>query len=132
MRLDGPIVDIHVYTLTSLEFAGYQPDRSTDAMVFNVVAQQRRDGRWHGGGIARPPIEDGDFTRTAQGIRALKVYAIPGRGAEMSERLERAMAWLRSSRPITAEDRAFRLLGLAWGGADSATLQRPAKEIVAA
>ena len=117
-RFDGPSVDILLYTLAGFAAGDYPPDRATDALVFNIATQQRRDGRWYGGGIPRPPIEDGDFTRTALAIRALTSYAPPGRIPEMHERVRRATAWLRSAKPITVEDRAFRLLGLTWGSAD--------------
>ena len=75
----APRVDLVLYTLGALAAAGYPPDRATDAMLFNVLAQQRADGKWHGGGVMRPPMEDGDFTRTALGVRALTVYGPPAR-----------------------------------------------------
>jgi hypothetical protein len=130
-RVDGPAVDIQLYTLASLAAAAYPPDRGTDALVFNVSAQQLHDGRWHIGGTARPPIEDGDVSRTALGIRGLKTYGIQARGAEMNARLAAATAWLRAARTVSAEDRAFRLLGLAWSGAGGGVLQRAARDIVA-
>jgi hypothetical protein len=129
-RYDGPALDILLYTLAGFAAAGHPADRATDALVFNVAAQQQRDGLWHAGGVPRPPMEDGDFSRTALGIRALKVYAPPGRAAEMNDRVRRATAWLRNARPLTAEDRAFRLLGLAWSGADAATLGAAARDII--
>ena len=58
-RVDGPAVDIQLYTLNAFAAGSYPPDRATDALVVNVAAQQLRDGRWHVGGITRPPIEDG-------------------------------------------------------------------------
>ena len=126
-RFDGPALDILLYTLAGFAAADHPADRATDALVFNIATQQQRDGRWSAGGIPRPPIEDGDFTRTAQGIRALKRYAPPGRMAEMDERARRATAWLHSAKPLSAEDRAFRLMGLTWGGADPASrATRPA------
>ena len=130
-RFDGPSIDIPLYTLAGFSAAGQPDDRATDALVFNIATQQRRDGRWYGGGIPRPPIEDGDFTRTALAIRALTSYAPPGRIPEMQERVRRATAWLRGAKPITAEDRAFRLLGLTWGSADSAVRRDAAKDMVA-
>jgi ankyrin repeat protein len=130
-RFDGPVVDILLYTLAGLAAMGHPADRATDAMVFNISAQQQRNGRWYGGGIPRPPIEDGDFTRTALAIRALTSYAPPGRKAEMHERVQRATTWLRSAKAITAEDRAFRLLGLAWGGAEPGARRDAAKEMAA-
>jgi hypothetical protein len=130
-RFDGPSIDILLYTLGGLAAAAYPPDRATDAMVFNVAAQQRTDGHWHTGGIMRPPMEDGDFSRTALAIRALTVYAPPARAAEMNKRAERALAWLRKTDPRTAEDRSFRLLGLGWGSADRTAARRAAQDIVA-
>jgi ankyrin repeat protein len=130
-RFDGPVVDILLYTLAGFAALGRPADRATDAMVFNVATQQQRSGRWYSGGIPRPPIEDGDFTRTALAIRALTSYSPPGRRTEMHERVQRATGWLRSAKPITAEDRAFRLLGLAWGGAEPGIRRDAAKEMVA-
>jgi ankyrin repeat protein len=130
-RFDGPAIDILFYTLAGFSAAGHPADRATDALVFNIATQQQRDGRWLAGGIPRPPIEDGDFTRTAQGILAVTRYAPPGRKAEMDERARRATAWLRNARPVTAEDRAFRLLGLTWGGADAALRRDAARAILA-
>jgi ankyrin repeat protein len=130
-RFDGPALDILLFTLGAFAAAGHPADRATDALIFNVSAQQQRDGNWHAGGVPRPPIEDGDFSRTALAVRALAVYRLPGRGAEMTERLQRAVAWLRSSTPLTAEDRSFRLLGLSWGGASANVRQRAASDIMA-
>jgi ankyrin repeat protein len=130
-RFDGPVVDILLYTLAGFAAMGHPADRATDALVFNIATQQQRNGRWYGGGIPRPPIEDGDFTRTALAIRALTSYSPPGRMEEMHERVKRATGWLRSAKPITAEDRAFRLLGLSWGGADASLRRDAVKDILA-
>lgn len=130
-RMDPPVVEILSYMLVGLAETGYTPDRMTDAMVANIAAQQWRDGRWHAGGIARPPFEEGDIFRTALGLRALKVYGPPGRGAEMQVRIGKAAEWLRSATPATAEDRSMQLLGLYWGGADPAILRKLAAGILA-
>ena len=130
-RFDGPALDILLYTLAGFAAADHPADRATDALVFNIATQQQRDGRWLAGGIPRPPIEDGDFTRTAQGIRALKRYAPPGRMAEMDERARRATAWLLGAKPLSSEDRASRLMGLTWGGADPAARAEAARDIIA-
>jgi hypothetical protein len=130
-RFDGPSVDIMLYTLAALATTGYAPDRATDAMLFNEVAQQRADGRWHAGGVARPPMEDGDFTRTALGVRAITVYGPPARGTEMKERTQRAATWLAAAKPRSAEDRNFRLLGLHWAHAERSLIERAARGIVA-
>ena len=109
--------DVPLYTLVALDSRGYAPDAMTDAMIANLAAQQYTDGRWHLGGLARPPIQDGDIFRTAFAIRALSVYAPPGRAAETKARIDRATAWLAAATPTTAEDRNLQLLGLKWAGA---------------
>src|SRR5205085_3305953 len=86
---------------------------------------------WHAGGVSRPPMEDGDFTRTALGVRAITAYGLPARGVEMKERTQRAVAWLRAAKPRTAEDRSFRVLGLNWGGADRNIIERSGRDILA-
>jgi hypothetical protein len=50
-------VDLPGYTLAGLAAGDYPPDRATDALVFNIAAQQMSDGHWHQGFIARPPIQ---------------------------------------------------------------------------
>ena len=70
---------------------GYAPDRLTDVAVANLAANQLSDGRWQIGGIARPPIEDGDIFRVALGIRALTVYGPPGRAGDLNERVTRSV-----------------------------------------
>ena len=129
-RFDGPALDILLYTLAGFAAAGHSADRATDALVVNVAAQQQRDGRWLGGGVPRPPIEDGDFTRTALAIRGLSTYAPPGRAAEMTDRTRRATAWLLGAKPVTTEDRSFRLLGLTWGGADEKVRSEAARALL--
>ena len=124
----SPVVPL--YSLIALASSATPPDWTTDAMAINVAAQQFADGRWHLGGIPRPPIMDGDITLTALAVRALKTYAPPAR-ADMAARLDTAMAWLRSTPTVTADDRNMQLLGLAWGGADWKSLRKLADAILA-
>ncbi|MEI9972830.1 MAG: hypothetical protein WDO73_12675 [Ignavibacteriota bacterium] len=48
---------------------GAEADRITDTMLLNLAGQQRQDGCWHEGFIARPPMEDGDKSRTAVALQ---------------------------------------------------------------
>jgi ankyrin repeat protein len=115
--------DLPLYALAAMAISGYPADRMTDALLANVVAQQRGDGRWFQPS-ARPPIEDGDFFRNALGIRAMTAYGAPGRAAEMKERIARAQNWLAKSTPVTTEDRNMQLLGLHWAGAETNGLKK--------
>lgn len=131
-RADLPgTVDTVVYALLQMGAGNTSPDRITDVLVHNMVGQQRRDGSWHGVGIARPPMEDGDFSRTALSIRALNSYSIPGRRMELERRIQRAAAWLKSATPKSTEDRSMQLLGMKWGGIDAGLLQDPLERLIA-
>jgi ankyrin repeat protein len=129
-RFDPPgAPDTEMYLLAGLKNAGYESDRLTDALLSNIVAQQRPNGGWHIGGIARPPLEDADFFRAALAIQAMKHYGAPGRAAEWAERTKRGADWLLKAKPETTEDRNMQLLGLMWAGTDSQTIARLAKAI---
>jgi ankyrin repeat protein len=131
-RADPPgSPDTLMYLMKGLINSGYEADRLTDALVANVAAQQQRDGSWHIGGIARPPMEDGDFFRATLGIRAMKVYGAPGRAAEWNARIAKAKEWLMSEKALTAEDRNMQLLGLIYAGADASVTAKFAKAILA-
>src|SRR5258707_15701915 len=123
--------DVPLYALGGLANEGYKPDRITDGIVANVVGRQSGDGRWivpHGA-IPRPPIEDGDITRTAIAIGALKTYGAPGRAADFNERIARARDWLLATKATTADDRNMQLIGLQRAGVAKSVLRGLAKAI---
>ena len=132
-RLDaGGFPDVEIYALSALASSGDEPDRNTDAVLAGILAQQRADGSWSLGGIARPPVEDGDVFRTALAMTVIKSFGPPGRAAEISRRLSLAARWLEKASPLTTEDRNMQLLGLQCIGADERTLQRLSKAILSA
>ena len=134
-RMDGPgSPDVDLYALVALAASGVEADRSIDAAVANVLSQQRADGRWtlSIGGVARPPVEDGDVTRTFLAINMMKSYGPPGRASEIAGRMERAVKWIRGVKASTAEDRNTQLLALDCAAVDRAVIERFAKAIVAA
>ena len=85
-------IDIMMYAILALAAEGAPPDRAIDAMVHYIAAEQRQDGGWHLNGVTRPPMEDGDFSRTALALRSLQLYGFPGRKAEFDQRIARAAA----------------------------------------
>ena len=130
-RIDvGGTPDVELYSLAALGAAGEEPDRNIDAAVAGILAYQRSDGSWKLGGIARPPIEDGDIFRTALAMNVLKTYGPPGRAAEVSRRMAAGARWLEKATATTTEDRNMQLLGLQCAGASEATLRRLAKVIL--
>ena len=131
-RMDPPgSADMTAYALLGMGAEKEPPENVTDAMVFNLASEQLMNGSWHIGGIARPPMEDGDITRTAISIRSLQMYGIPARKREFDERIASAKAWLEAAQPRTTEDRNMQILGLLWAGRDPDTLGRMTKELAA-
>ncbi len=123
--------DTILYALESLARSGYAPNRMTDFLAAEIAAEQWGDGGWHdGGGLARTPLEDGDFSRTAMAIKVLKTYGTAGRAAEMSARIDRGKRWLLQSKPLVTEDYDMRLAGVAAAGGTGAERNQLAKPIL--
>jgi ankyrin repeat protein len=118
------------YSLLGLSATGRPADRLTDAMVADIIAAQAADGAWHGGGLARPPGEQGDIFKTALAARAIKLYGPPGRRAEIDRRVTLALRWMSAATPVSIEDRNMQLLGLVWAGADAPRVRRAAQAII--
>jgi hypothetical protein len=106
------------------------PTRATDTFVRYLAAKQRAAGNWRGIGATRAPMQDGDFSRTAMGIRTLSYYATPARRREYHERVVRAADWLAAQTPVSTEDRVMQLLGLHWANAHASTQQKRIGELV--
>ena len=111
--------------LVALGAQKYPADALTDALVHDLAGAQRLDGSWSG--IShRPPIEYTPFSETAYAVRALQLYASPGKKAEVDRRIARARDWLMAAAPRHNEERVMQALGLYWAGA------KPPRETVAA
>ena len=103
--------------LMALAAANHPSDLATDAMAYFLRMRQQADGRWRPLVIDhRPPINSGDIEVTAVATRALRAYAPRPHRALYERAAERGTAWLRGATPRTTDERAFRLLGLVWGG----------------
>jgi len=100
------------YLLDGLAAERHPPDASTDAMARFLLHQQSADGSWHIQ-VHRPPIESSDIQVTVMAIRGLRAYAAPADRARANAAIARAATWLRNAKPVSTEDRAFKLLGLA-------------------
>lgn len=127
----GGTPDSLLYSTIALAAAGEPASWNTDVFVYNLVAKQRADGNWRGVGSKRAPIQDGDFSRTAMAIRTLATYGIPGRRAEIDERVKRAANWLAAHTPLTTEDRVMQLLGLKWASANARLRETRTRELIA-
>lgn len=105
-------------------------DENTAAWVHHLASIQGRDGQWHNN-LPRPPIQTGDLGATALAIHALTHYPLPGRAAEMEERVRRARQWLAKAKAEDTDSRAYQLLGLAWAGENPKALEPLAATLLA-
>jgi hypothetical protein len=118
--------------LFGLAEAGYAPDAITDSAVADLISLQSADGSWNRGlAISRPPIQESNITRTAQIVRALRLYGPPARQMETDNRIVRARAWLLEAKPRTGDEYAMLLAGLWWSGAEQERIGRAAQALLA-
>jgi hypothetical protein len=103
----------------------------TDAIVRYLMALQTADGGWRNPESRRPPMNSGRFQTTALAIYAMKNYAPQAEKLNGDKAVARAVAWLEKATPVTNQDHAFRLLGLAWGGASASVIRSEAKSLAA-
>jgi hypothetical protein len=61
----------------------------------------------------------------------VRTYGPKSRRADYDEAVARAVGWLEKAQPATTEDRAFKILGLIWGGGNQAAIQKTARELLA-
>jgi ankyrin repeat protein len=113
------------YILAALAADEQKPNFTTDALVQFLVLRQRQDGSWRTP-VYRPPQDASDVTFTALAVRGLRLFAPKGRHKEMEGRFLSAREWLARAKPRDTEDKAFRLLGLAWTNAEPQHIQQAA------
>ncbi len=118
------------YALWGLHAEGWPADSVTNDLVQYLRTKHRRDGSWRIR-THRPPLEDSHFTATALSLQGMQLYCGEEGSKDLAERTTRTRAWLLKATAKTNEDCAFRLLGLAWSGADCKDLGKPGKELVA-
>src|SRR6185369_18041631 len=103
----------------------------TDAIVRYLMASQTADGGWRIPESRRPPMNSGKIQTAALSIYAMKNYAPEAEKLSCEKAIARAVAWLEKGTPVTNQDHAFRLLGLAWGGATASAISVEAKSLAA-
>lgn len=117
------------YRLVALAAAGTPGSDLTDVVAYALAGNQGASGGF-GSESWRPPLEASPFTPAAFVTRVLALYGPEGRAEEMRQRIRQVREWLTRSEPRDNEDRTMRLLGLAWSGADGATVQAAAADLL--
>jgi hypothetical protein len=105
-------------------------DARRAALIHYLFATQESDGRWQTT-TNRPPMTYDDLNTTALAVFALREYAMEPQRAEAHMRIDRARAWFLESRPESAQERAFHLLGLAWSDAPREAIDKSASSLIA-
>jgi hypothetical protein len=106
-------------------------DQYSDATVYYLKAMQSAEGNWKSPEGRRPPMNSGDMQTTALAIFALRNYAPERDRTETEATIGRAKTWLAQAHPDSTQDRAFRLMALAWADASPAMLEGAARTLVA-
>ena len=119
------------YALIGLDAEGYKPDLSTDAVAMYIQTHQLADGHWVEGPDIRPPLCS-EPSQTVLSLRALQLYAPEADKAAYTRSVQLATSWLAAFQPKTIYDRAWRLLGLAWGGAGKDIVEKARQDLLAA
>jgi ankyrin repeat protein len=126
----GPVV--LSYILIGLDAERYKPDLNTDAVAMYLKSHQSPDGQWaFGVADTRPPLCSDYIGQTALSMRALQLYAPKADKAAYDQAIQLASAWMAKAQATNNDDRAHRLLGLAWAGKDKDATQKAVRELLA-
>lgn len=117
------------YLLFGLEADGRKADETLGLAAQFLARKQGADGRWPVF-AARPPMEGSEITCTALAVKALNTYGMADFSEENRERLERGRKWLVQARPKSTEDKAYRLLGLRWAGAERGQIEQATRDLL--
>jgi FOG: Ankyrin repeat len=110
---------------------GVPRDEYTDATVHYIKSMQAPAGNWEAFESRRPPMNTGPYQTAALAIYSLQTYGPPAEKADTDKVVARATAWLEAAKPANTQDRAFQLMGLAWGNPNSASIAAAAKALAA-
>jgi ankyrin repeat protein len=118
----GELTPISGYLLNGLASYDQPAEGMLAAEAVVLGRQQTPQGCWTFA-VPRVPMQSSAFTMTALAVRAMRAYAPKDRAEEMAGRILRAKRWLLIAPASTTEDKAMRLLGLAWAGTSPAERQ---------
>jgi len=110
--------------------SGQPRDERREAKLFVLKSMQQPEGSWRTNST-RTPLTADDFTSTALAILALDTYTPPAQRADTDTRIAKARSWLLEAKPVTTQERAFQILGLAWSKAGKAPIAKAAQGLQA-
>lgn len=122
--------DSLAFGLIGLAALDYPADDVTDTVVAAIAARQTEEGDFLHVPLPRPPLEDSQFVAASIAANAIRHYTIPARRHELEARLAKVRHWLTVTHARTPYEQSFRLMGLAWSGADAQTLRKAAEQVL--
>jgi N-acyl-D-amino-acid deacylase len=127
-----------VYALATLDAASHSADETSTALVQFLLSHQRPDGSFPAVTTVRPPTEGSTFTNVAMALRVLRAYNPTGddeKDTELRQRIDKArqggLSWLLKNKPVTTEDKASHLRGLAESEAEREAIDAARKALLA-
>ena len=100
------------------------------SQVHYIKGVQEVNGSWKTAILdRRPPLASDDFTPTAYMVLAISRYAPQTEAADTRDRINRARAWMMATQATRTQERAFKLLGLAWSKADASAIAAAVKDL---
>ncbi|MFN3649840.1 MAG: ankyrin repeat domain-containing protein [Armatimonadota bacterium] len=123
----GEIPPMVGFALVGMAAQGETAEALNEAALL-LGRQQDADGAWRFH-LERAPMQSSYVTITALAVRSLTAYAAKADAEETARRVQAAREWLRKSAGTSLEDRAFKVIGLQWAGAEAADLQAPLREL---
>lgn len=99
------------YALWALRLADRSNDQITEAMTTYLLKTQHDDGHWSRQ-TGRPPLEESNLTCTTLAIYGLQRFGAATQMADVDAAIAKATIWLAETKPVSQEDRCFRLLSL--------------------
>jgi ankyrin repeat protein len=125
-------IDTALYTLLEAQSLGLASSPEFETLARYIWAKQNSEGSWGMRGISRSPIEESDIHRTALAIGLLPAYSDATMRAAATTRLQKSTQWLQSQKARNTDELAMKLLGLKWGNASAASINKAARELATA
>jgi dipeptidyl aminopeptidase/acylaminoacyl peptidase len=125
----GGQVDTAGYALLALDFGGWSPDATTEAVLDYLLLRNPNLDHWQTTSN-RPPSEASDFAPTYLALRGLRRWGAPRQAERIAKRIDSARSWLVRTSAKDTEDCVFRLWGLQAAEADANLVQLAAQELI--
>lgn len=122
-------LDTMLYTLLGAEASNSPSSPDLEIAANYAAVQQSTTGQWTQGGISRSPIEEGALHRTALAVRLLPRFTNAAQKPGRTRQIELARRWMENEPAKTLDDKAMKLLGLAWSGSTSSFVNKAAEEL---